>query len=96
MMDNKAYGALKADKNPNISFSASSLSVGKSNLTGKLTIAGVTKTITLPVTVTQNANTYTISGTQSLKMSDFGMETPGFMGVRTGDAVTVKINIVAN
>lgn len=96
MMDNKAYNALKADKAPNITFTAASLPVGKSNLTGKLSVAGVTKTITLPVNVAKNGASYTITGTESLKMSDFGMETPGFMGIHTGDAVTVKVNIVAN
>lgn len=29
-------------------------------------------------------------------MSEYGMETPGFLGVNTGDAVTVNVNIVAN
>lgn len=96
MMDNKAYSALKADKNPNITFTATSLPIGKSNVTGKVTIAGVTRNITLPVTVTKNGASYTISGSESLKMSEFGMETPGFLGVHTGDAVTVTVNVVAN
>ena len=95
MMDNKAYGALKADKAPNITFTAASLPVGKSNVTGKLTIAGVTKNITLPVTVTKSGATYTIVGSESLKLSEYGMDRPGFMGVKTGDAVTVNVSIVA-
>lgn len=95
MMDNKAHAALKADKFPTISFSAPSIAVGKSNLSGKMTIAGVSKNVTFPVTVLKNANTYTINGTETLKLSDFGMERPGFMGVKTGDVVTVKVNIVA-
>lgn len=95
MMDNKAYDALKADKNPNITFVASSLPVGKSTLTGKLTVAGVTKTVSFPVTVVKNGASYNISGSESLKMSEFGMETPGFLGVHTGDTVTVTVNIVA-
>lgn len=96
MMDNKAYKALKADKNPNITFTAASLPMGKSNVTGKLTIAGVTKNITLPVNVAKNGNSYTITGAESLKMSDYGMEAPGFLGVHTGDAVTVNVTIVTN
>ncbi|MCD1118310.1 YceI family protein [Chryseobacterium turcicum] len=95
MMNNKAYAALKADKAPNITFTATSIPVGKSNLNGKMTIAGVSKNVTFPVTVVKNANTYTINGTETLKLSDFGMERPGFMGVKTGDVVTVKVNIVA-
>ncbi|MGC4128466.1 MAG: YceI family protein [Bergeyella sp.] len=95
MMDNKAYNALKADKAPNITFTASAINVGKSNVTGKLTIAGVTKEVSFPVTVVKNGTSYMIEGAESIKMSDFGVEKPGFMGVKTGDAVTVKVIVVA-
>lgn len=96
MMDNKAYNALKADKNPDIYFSAASLNIGKSTLAGKLAIAGVTRNVTLPVNVVKNGTSYNISVSESLKMSDFGMEAPGFLGVRAGDVVTVTANITAN
>ena len=96
MMDNKAYKALKSDAQPNITFTAASLPVGKTNVNGKLTIAGVTKAVTFPVNVVKNGNSYTITGSESLKMSDYGMETPGFLGEHTGDVVTVTVNIVAN
>lgn len=95
-MDNKVYDALKADKAPNISFTATSLSVGKGNLAGKLTIAEVTKDVSFPVNVVKNGASYNITGTENLKLSDFGMERPGFMGVKTGDAIKVTVNIVAN
>ena len=95
-MDNKAYKALKADANPNITFTAASLPLGKSNVAGKLNIAGVTKNINLTVNVEKNGNSYKITGSESLKMSEYGMETPGFLGVTTADAVTVNVNIVAN
>ena len=96
MMDNKAYDALKADKSPNISFTAASLAVGKSTLAGKLTIAGVTKDVSFPVNVVKNGASYNITGSENIKLSDFGMERPGFMGVKTGDAIKVTVNIVAN
>lgn len=96
MMDNKAYEALKADKHSNITFSAATLNVGKSNIAGKLTIAGVTKDVSFPVTVTKNGASYQISGTENLKLSDFGLARPGFMGVKTGDALKVTVNITAN
>ncbi|MBV2165320.1 MAG: YceI family protein [Kaistella sp.] len=96
MMDNKAYEALKADKAPNISFTATSLAVGKSTLAGKLTIAGVTKDVSFPVNVVKNGASYNITGTENIKLSDFGMARPGFMGVKTGDDVKVTVNIVAN
>ncbi len=96
MMDNKAYGALKADKNPTASFTATSMNIGKGNVTGKMTIGGVSKNVTFPVTVAKSGSSYNVAGTYSMKLSDYGMERPGFMGVRTGDAVTVKVNITAN
>lgn len=96
MMDNKAYNALKSDKNPNISFTATSLNVGKSTVSGKLTIAGVTKTVSLPVNVVKNGKSYNISAKEEMKMSDFGIETPGFLGVRTGDAITVNVTMTTN
>lgn len=96
IMDNKAYDALKADKNPNISFAVNTIQIGKSILNGKLTVAGVTKNVVVPVVVTKTGAAYKITGESHLKMSDFGMQTPGFMGIRTGDAVVVKIDIVAN
>ena len=82
MMDKKVYDALKADKAPNISFTATSLSVGKGNLAGKLTIAVVTKDVSFPVNVVKNGASYNITGTENLKLSDFGMERPGFMGIK--------------
>lgn len=96
MMDNKAYAALKADNNPTISFTAPKLAIGKGIMNGKLTVAGKTKDVIVPVNVVKKGNSYHISGSSNMKMSDFGMERPGFMGVRTGDAVTVKVDIVAN
>lgn len=96
MMDGKAYSALKADKNPNITFTANALNMGKSNLAGKLTVAGVTKDVSFPVSVTKNGTSYNIIGNENIKLSDFGLERPGFMGVKTGDAMKVTVNITAN
>ncbi|MDF2934287.1 MAG: YceI family protein [Chryseobacterium sp.] len=95
-MEKKAYDALKADKAPNISFTATSINLGKSNATGKLTIAGATKTVAFPISIVKKGNTYIIDGNETIKMSEFGMERPGFMGIKTGDVVTVKINVVAD
>jgi len=94
-MEKKAYEALKSDKAPNVTFTATSINLGKSNATGKLTIAGATKNISFPVSIVKKGNTYIIDGTETIKLSEFGMERPGFMGIKTGDVVTVKVNVVA-
>ena len=46
--------------------------------------------------VAKNGNSYTITGSESLKMTEFGMQTPGFLGIKTGDAVTVNVTIIAD
>lgn len=94
-MEKKAYDALKSEKAPNVTFTASSINVGKSNVTGKLTIAGTAKNVSFPVSVVKKGDTYVIDGSETIKLSEFGMERPGFMGIKTGDVVTVKVNVVA-
>ncbi|WP_312423106.1 YceI family protein [Epilithonimonas sp.] len=95
IMEKKAYEALKSDKAPNVSFTASSINIGKSNVAGKLTIAGTAKNVSIPVSVVKKGNAYLINGTETVKLSEFGMDRPGFMGIKTGDVVTVKVNVVA-
>ena len=94
-MEKKAYEALKADKAPNVTFTATSINLGKSNAAGKLSIAGVSKNVSFPVSIVKKGNAYIIDGTETIKLSEFGMERPGFMGIKTGDVVTVKVNVVA-
>ena len=74
-----AYKAMQADKFPNISFVATSVNLGKGNMTGKLTVTNVTKTVTFPVTVAKTGNSYTITGTETIKMTDYGVTPPSFM-----------------
>ncbi|WP_313100795.1 YceI family protein [Epilithonimonas sp.] len=95
IMEKKAYEALKSDKAPNVTFTASSINIGKSNVAGKLTIAGTAKNVSIPVSVVKKGNAYLINGTETVKLSEFGMDRPGFMGIKTGDVVTVKVNVVA-
>ena len=91
-MDKKAYKALKES---NIFFTTSSIPVGSSNVNGQLTIAGVTKNVSLPVNVIKKGNIYTITGEETIKMSDYKMERPGMLGIKTGDVVTVNVSITA-
>lgn len=95
MMDNKTYGALKSDAHPNVTFQLQSATIkDKNNLTatGKLTVAGVSKTVKFPVSMKASASgKITFSGKYSLLMSDYKMEAPtALMGsVKTGDEVTI-------
>ena len=96
-MDNNAYKAMQADKYPNITFSAASVNMGKGTMTGKLTVTNITKTITLPVNVSKAGDSYTIWGSASIKMTDFGVTPPSFMmnTVKTGNDITITVNAVA-
>ena len=96
-MDTNAYKALQADKYPAISFTATSVNIGKGTMTGKLTVTNVSKTVSVPVNVTKNGNTYTIWGTTAIKMTDYGVTPPAFMmnTVKTGNEVTITVNAVA-
>ncbi|MCP2038624.1 YceI family protein [Chryseobacterium sp. HSC-36S06] len=97
-MDGNAYKALKADKFPNITFTATSVNIGKGTITGKLKVTDVTKTVSFPVTVAKSGNAYTITGTESIKMSEFGVTPPSFMmnTVKTGDEIKITVNVSAN
>lgn len=97
-MDTNAYKAMNADKFPNITFTATSVNMGKGTITGKLKVTDVTKTVSFPVTVAKNGNTYTITGTESIKMTDFGVTPPSFMmnTVKTGNDIQITVNVSAN
>lgn len=97
-MDNNAYKAMQADKFPSISFVATSVNIGKGTITGKLSVTNVTKTVSFPVTVTKTGNAYSIVGTESIKMTEYGVTPPSFMmnTVKTGDQIKITVNVVAN
>jgi len=69
---------------------------GQFDAKGALTIAGVTKTNTMPVTIERVENTrLKVKGTAAVKMTDFGIKPPapeiaGLSLIKTGD--DVKLN----
>lgn len=103
VMDDKTYDALKEEKHPTITYrmtEVSSLSKkgsGQYHLRteGKLTIAGQTRTLEIPITAFVKNGSLDLKGSVPIKMTQFGVEPPSFMfgSVSTGDEVTVKFNI---
>jgi polyisoprenoid-binding protein YceI len=62
------------------------------NATGNLTIAGVSRVITLKTSYVVNADeSITCKGTETVKMSNHNIKAPSFMmgALKTGDAVTI-------
>jgi polyisoprenoid-binding protein YceI len=98
-MDNNIYKTLKAKQYPAISFSLSKVNsitpkgnAFEVNADGKITIAGVTKTVNLLVNGTESNGGITFKGSKKLKMTDYGLEPPVmFLGtLKTGDEVTIR------
>jgi polyisoprenoid-binding protein YceI len=103
-MDSKAYDALNVKKYNAIVFTMTTAAIvpGQKNqfqvkTTGNLSIAGVTKPVTMDVTGTVNADgTITCHGSEKLKMTDFQVKPPVFMlgALKTGDELTIDFTVV--
>lgn len=99
MMDSKAHDALKGDKYPTIKFTFTDQNTvnagnGQVNgtITGNLTMAGKTKPVKISfVGKVLGSGHIVVTGTKSLKMSDFDMEPPTAMfgTIKSGDEVTI-------
>jgi polyisoprenoid-binding protein YceI len=96
-MDKNAYSTLNTSLHKNIVFEllTSSVSEAQASCEGNLTVAGVTRKISVDATIRILPDkSFLISGTKKLKMSDFNVEAPTFMfgTVTTGDEITVSFN----
>ena len=98
-MDSNTYEAMKAYQHSHITFTGSGFKIsdGKITGTGKLTIAGVTKSIPIDLNLESwSAGSYNITGKVTFKMSTFGIDPPTavFGTIKTGDDVTIAFNFV--
>jgi polyisoprenoid-binding protein YceI len=103
-LDKNAYKALKATTYKDIVFKLLSASVvpGKDNkylvkAHGNLTIAGITKEVTINVNAVVNENgAITCTGSHQLNMTDYQVKPPTFMlgAMKTGDAITLDFTLV--
>lgn len=86
-MDKRTYKTIKADKYTTISYKLTSAVVSPIRQNtylvktkGELTIAGVTKSISVSVNATVNAdNTITCTGTENIQLTDYGIKPPSFL-----------------
>ncbi len=104
VMDNNTYKALKADKNPTISFVMTSGTVTPEggnnyviNCKGKLSIAGTTKDTDLVAAGKYNPSdkSFTVTGIKKMKMTDYNVTPPkAMMGtIKTGNDISISYNI---
>ncbi len=102
-MDNNAYKALKSEAHPKIHYELTRVKSITPNderqyrlvTEGKLTVAGITRTLTIPLTANIRDNALELKGRTTFKMTDFGVEPPSFMfgKVNTGDEITITFDI---
>jgi len=103
-LNKNAYKALKAKDYKDIDYKLLSATVTseKDNkylikAHGNLTIAGVTKEVTMDVECVVNQDaTITCSGSEKLNMTDYAVKPPTFMlgAMKTGDAITLNFTLV--
>ncbi|MGV9012920.1 MAG: YceI family protein [Flavobacteriales bacterium] len=102
-LDKNAYKALKTDTYKDIHYTLTSATLAPEakgyllKSVGKLTIAGVTKDVSLDVHCVPNSDgTITCYGTYKLNMTDYKVVPPSFMfgAMTTGDSVTLIIAAV--
>jgi polyisoprenoid-binding protein YceI len=103
-MDKNTYKALNTEKHGTISFASNNAAVRPNGTSGfilttrgNLTISGVTRVVDLTANGVLNPDrSITYSGTYKLKMTDYKVTPPSIMfgAIKTGDAVTVKFDLV--
>ena len=101
-MDSVMHDAMKQEKFPRIEYKMIGLkpkagTAGQFDATGALTIAGVTKTNTMAVTIARaDGNKLKVTGGTAFKMTDFGIkppspDVPGLSAlIKTGDDVKLS------
>lgn len=102
MMDNKTYEAFKYEKNPNIIYKVTGTQTKVTGnettieATGTLTMAGVTKPISLQLKskLLPNGNLL-LTASRKLKMTEFNMDPPtAMMGtINVGEEVTINFEV---
>lgn len=104
LMDSRTHEALKADKNPNITYVVTKVSniqhsgnEATVTISGSLNIGGVSKPTDLVLKMVSLSNgDIEIKGTKKIVMSNHGIKPPSFMlgALKVGDEVTIGINVV--
>lgn len=105
IMANKTFKALKNDKYPVITFVSNQettlpLSGNKfsGTISGKLTIAGTTKQVQIPVQGTVQNGTASVSGVYPMSMPDYGVKPPTAMfgAIKSGKDIKIHFNMKFN
>jgi len=103
-LDKNAYEALKTDRYKDILYNLKAATVSSEkdgkfliNATGSLTIAGITREVTMDVYCVVNDDlTIRCMGSDTLNMTDYNVKPPSFMfgAMKTGNTVTLDFTVV--
>jgi len=103
-MDKNTYKALKTEDYKTMTFDLVSVKKieklsdksFKVSTTGKMTIAGVTKNMSIDMILKLEGNKVLLNGEKSFKMTDFGIDPPkALLGtIKTGDAIKIEFKSV--
>jgi polyisoprenoid-binding protein YceI len=96
-MDKNAYAALKTKEHKQVKFSLKEF-VQKGDAfeaSGNFTIAGVTKTVSFPVSFSKTGDKINFKGSYPFKLTDFNIDPPTalFGTVKTGNEVRIHFNV---
>ena len=94
--DSHAVEAMEGIKYPNVTFTSSDIKADNGALTAKgtLTFHGVAKPVTLQATTKETAGKITLTGEFPVNMTDYKIERPSLMGMKTEDAMVLRFNVV--
>ena len=95
--DSHAVEAMEGIKFPNVTFTSSDIKAGDNGgLTAKgtLTFHGVSKPATLQATQKESGGKMTLNGEFPVNMTDYKIERPSLMGMKTEDAMVLRFNVV--
>lgn len=96
-MDKNAYAALKTKDNKQVKFTLKEFTQKGSGYeaSGNFTIAGVTKTVSFPVSLSKSGEKINFKGTHPFKLTDFNIDPPTalFGTVKTGNEVSIHFNV---
>lgn len=95
--DSHAMEVLEGLKYPNVTFTSNDIKAdenGQLVARGTLTFHGVARSITLPVMRRESGGKLTLTGEFPVSMTDYKVERPSLMGLKTDDELILKINAV--
>jgi polyisoprenoid-binding protein YceI len=83
---------------PDLRFTASKTVCGlnsECSIKGDFLLRGVARPMTITSRIREESGKYRVTGTGTLKLSDYGIEPPSQLGVRVKDEVSIKFDFTA-